>query len=89
MYLFVNIGLDAKAPTNCETTELRAPWTWVVSVQLNDKAEAERILKGLSEGGQMQMAFQRTLRSPGFGMCIDKSEIPWMANCAPATSGRG
>ena len=60
------------------------PAGFCVSVQLKDVAEAERIFKALSEGGQMQMAFQKTFWSPGFGMCIDKFEIPWMVNCAPA-----
>jgi PhnB protein len=55
-----------------------------VSVQITDVAEAERIFKGLSDGGQVQMAFQKTFWSPGFGMCIDKFEIPWMVNCTPA-----
>jgi len=30
------------------------------------------------------MEFQKTFWSPGFGMCIDKFEIPWMVNCVPA-----
>jgi len=55
-----------------------------VSVQVKDTAEAERIFKGLSEDGQVQIEFQKTFWSPGFGMCIDKFEVPWMVNCAPA-----
>lgn len=59
------------------------PTGFCVSVQVNDQADAERIFKALSEGGQVQMEFQKTFWSPGFGMCIDKFEIPWMVNCAP------
>jgi PhnB protein len=51
---------------------------------VKDSPEAERIFKRLSEGGQVQMEFQKTFWSPGFGMCIDKFEIPWMVNCAAA-----
>jgi PhnB protein len=46
-----------------------------------DHPQAERIFKGLAEGGTVQMAFQRTFWSPGFGMCTDKFDIPWMVNC--------
>jgi PhnB protein len=61
-----------------------SPTGFCVSVQLQDAAEAEGIFKELSEGGQVQMAFQKTFWSPGFGMCIDRFEVPWMVNCAPA-----
>jgi PhnB protein len=30
------------------------------------------------------MAFQQTFWSPGFGMCVDQSGIPWMVNCEQA-----
>lgn len=56
------------------------PAGFSVAVTVKDKAEGERIFKALSEGGQVQMAFQGTFWSPGFGMCIDKFEVPWMVN---------
>ena len=33
----------------------------------------------------MHAALEKTFWSPGFGMCTDKFEIPWMVNCATAT----
>ena len=51
-----------------------------VSIHVKDAAEAERIFKALSEGGEVQMAFQKTFWSPGFGMCVDQFGIPWMVN---------
>jgi PhnB protein len=56
------------------------PHGFSVCVTVKDAAEAERIFKGLSEGGQVQMPFEKTFWSPGFGMCIDKFEVPWMVN---------
>ena len=47
-----------------------------VSVQVKDKAEAEQIFNGLSKGGKVQMEFQQTFWSPGFGMCVDKFDVP-------------
>jgi len=59
------------------------PAGFCVSVQVNTTAEAERLFSALSVGGQIQMEFQKTFWSPGFGMCVDKFEIPWMINCSP------
>ena len=56
------------------------PAGFSVCVGVKDKAEAERVFKGLSEGGQVQMAMAETFWSPGFGMCIDKFGVPWMVN---------
>ncbi len=56
------------------------PAGFSVAVTVKEKAEAERIFKGLSEGGQVQMEMQKTFWSPAFGMCIDKFHVPWMVN---------
>ena len=57
------------------------PTGFCVSVQVNETAVAQQIFKGLSDGGKVQMEFQKTFWSPGFGMCTDKFDIPWMVNC--------
>ena len=51
-----------------------------VSLHVKDKAEGERLFKALSEGGNVQMPFEQTFWSPGFGMCVDRFGIPWMVN---------
>lgn len=60
------------------------PAGFSVAVTVKEKADAERIFSGLSEGGQVQMAMQQTFWSPAFGMCIDKFQVPWMVNCEGA-----
>jgi PhnB protein len=55
-----------------------------VSLHLKDIAEGERIFSALAENGNVQMAFQQTFWSPGFGMCVDQFGIPWMINCEQA-----
>jgi PhnB protein len=52
-----------------------------VSLHFNDVAEGERVFKGLSEGGTVQMPFQKTFWAERFGMCIDRFAILWMINC--------
>ena len=57
------------------------PKGFSVSIQLKDVAEGERIFNALAENGTVQMPFQATFWSPGFGMCVDRFDIPWMVNC--------
>jgi PhnB protein len=61
-----------------------SPTGFCVSVSVPEVATAEQIFKDLSEGGTVQMAFQNTFWSPGFGMCIDRFETPWMVSCESA-----
>ncbi len=56
------------------------PSGFSVAISLKDFAEGERIFKELSQGGQVQMPFEKTFWSPGFGMCVDRYDIPWMVN---------
>jgi len=60
------------------------PAGFSVSVNCKDVAEAERVYKALSEGGEVKMPFQKTFWSPGFGMFIDRYGIPWMINVEQA-----
>ncbi len=55
-----------------------------VSLHLKDIAECERIFNSLAENGTVQMPFQQTFWSLGFGMCVDRFGIPWMVNCEHA-----
>jgi PhnB protein len=54
------------------------------SVTLNmaqDRQGAERAFNALAAGGQVQMPFQKTFWSAGFGMLTDRFGVPWMVNC--------
>lgn len=53
-----------------------------VAVIVDTPDEAERIFKGLSEGGTIAMPMGETFFSRRFGMCEDKFGTPWMVNCA-------
>ena len=52
-----------------------------VSIGLKDRDKGEQIFNALAEGGTVQMPFQKTFWSSGFGMCVDRFGIPWMVNC--------
>ena len=57
------------------------PQGFSVSIQIKDVADGERIFNALAENGKVQMPFRATFWSPGFGMCVDRFDIPWMVNC--------
>lgn len=52
-----------------------------VSVGTPEYDDAQRIFNTLAEGGKINMPFQKTFWSSGFGMLVDRFGIPWMVNC--------
>jgi PhnB protein len=52
-----------------------------VALHLNGFAEGKRIFDALSQGGKVEMDFQKTFWAAGFGQCVDRFGIPWMVNC--------
>jgi PhnB protein len=58
------------------------PQGFSISIGAPTVPECERIFNALSEGGSIQMPFQKTFWSAGFGMFTDRFGIPWMVNCA-------
>ncbi|HYD50530.1 MAG TPA: VOC family protein [Terriglobales bacterium] len=53
-----------------------------VSIGVEDPAEAERIYRELSAGGQIRMELQETFWAQRFAMFTDRFGTPWMINCA-------
>jgi PhnB protein len=51
-----------------------------VSLICPDMKEAKRIFKAFADGGQVNLAFEKTFFAEGFGMVIDKYGTPWMVN---------
>ena len=61
-----------------------------VSVSVTSPVEGERIFKALAEGGKVDLPFQKTFWSPGFGMAVDRFGTPWMVNTSSSlTALRG
>ncbi|HSU04515.1 MAG TPA: VOC family protein [Acetobacteraceae bacterium] len=51
---------------------------FALSITASDEAEAERLFKALSDGGQVQMPLAKTFFSPLFGMVADRFGVSWM-----------
>jgi PhnB protein len=56
---------------------------FALSLTAADEAEADRLFNALADGGQVQMALDRTFFSPRFGMLADRFGVPWMVYVAP------
>jgi PhnB protein len=61
--------------------QYQKPQGFALQFNVNDGLEAERIFKGLSEHGTVQMPLQETFWAARFGTLVDQFGIPWMINC--------
>jgi PhnB protein len=53
-----------------------------VLIELNDTADAERIFRELSQGGDVKMPIQETFWAKRYGHVVDRFGTPWMINVA-------
>src|SRR5690606_39081715 len=51
-----------------------------ISITTDSRAEADRLFNGLSAGGQVTMAMNKTFWGEYFGMFTDKFGIAWMVS---------
>jgi PhnB protein len=77
----LTVGDNVLMASDAPPGRYEQPKGFSVSIQINDRAEAERIFNALSENGTVQMPFEQTFWAAGFGMCVDRFGIPWMVNC--------
>jgi len=54
----------------------------MLSIAVKDPAEAEKVFKALSDGGNVQMPLAKTFFSPSFGMLADRFGVNWMVIAA-------
>ena len=61
-----------------------APQGMYVSISVATPTDAGRIFNALAGHGKVNMPFQKTFWSSGFGIAVDRFGIPWMVNCEQA-----
>jgi PhnB protein len=54
---------------------------FMVTLGIDDPAEAERIYEAFSEGGTIEMPLTETFWAKKFAMLTDRFGTPWMINC--------
>jgi PhnB protein len=53
-----------------------------INLEPDTRAETDKLFKGLSEGGKVEMALQEMFWGDYFGSCTDKYGVQWMFNCS-------
>jgi PhnB protein len=82
----MHISLPISKETMIMGSDTGGEWTssfkqgnnFAISVNADSKEEADRIFKGLSQGGKVTMPMNNTFWGDYFGMWTDKFGINWM-----------
>ena len=75
----VTIGDDLLMGSDDPMSETVGPVQGImVSYDAKDRADAERVMAALAEGGTVTQELIPTFFSEGFGMCTDRFGVPWM-----------
>ena len=64
------------------------PAGFTINISVDEPAQAEKLFKALSEGGQVTMPMEETFLAQRFGMLVDQFGVPWMVNCEKPMGGQ-
>jgi PhnB protein len=81
MHGSVTIGGQVLMGGDVAPDRYEAPKGFSLSLQMKDPADAERIFRGLADGGLVVMPLERTFWAERFGVVVDRFGIPWSINC--------
>ena len=81
MHVRMDIGANMLLASDCPPNMFDKPQGFRVMFGVEKAAEGERVFNALSEGGTVQMPYQKTFWAHRFGMETDQFGIPWMVNC--------
>jgi PhnB protein len=84
MHACMRIGETAVMASDGRCTGQPSFKGFALSIAASDEAEAERLFKALSEGGQVQMPMAPTFFAKRFGMTADRFGVSWMVIAAAA-----
>lgn len=81
MHVALDVAGDTLMGSDAPPDHYAAPQGIYVSITPDSYSDGERIFNELSAGGKVELPFQKTFWSAGFGMTKDRFGIPWMVNC--------
>lgn len=84
MHARLVVGNEVLMGSDAPPDHYKQPTGFSVSLQIKDRADAERTFKALAENGTVQMPIQETFWADRFGTLVDRFGIPWMVNCDKA-----
>ncbi len=82
----LTLGDKTLAGADVLPEQYEKPQGFYVLLGVADPVGAERIFHTLAKDGVIQMPFQKTFWSPGFGVVVDQFAIPWEISCEQASS---
>ena len=57
---------------------LRPGNNFYIAIEADDADEADRLFAGLSAGGRVEMALEKTDWAEKYGSCVDRYDVQWM-----------
>ena len=89
MHIALNIGTTMLMGTDipAERGRVQAGNNFSLCINVDTKEDADRIFKGLSEGGNVEMPMRDTFWGDYFGMLIDQYQTQWMISYNPNFNG--
>jgi PhnB protein len=60
------------------------PQGFAATLGIAAPTRAKEVFEALAEGGRVQLPFQETFWSAGFGVLVDQFGVPWEINCERA-----
>ena len=84
MHASVKLGGQVLMGGDSAPDRYEAPKGFVLSVQMKDSGEAERVFHELATGGTVTLPLEKTFWAARFGMLVDRFGIPWQINCEGA-----
>lgn len=81
LHATLHAGEGVLTGADVRTDDYQAPQGFFVLLELRDVQRAEDIFRELAAGGVVQMPFQKTFWSPGFGVVVDRFDVPWEVTC--------
>ena len=82
MHVRLAVGDQVLMGSDSPPPHYQKPQGLQVAIATDKAADGERIFNALAENGTVTMPFQKTFwAAGGFGMLVDRFDIPWMVNC--------
>ena len=77
----IKVGDMTVMGADCPPGRYNKQQGFAVTLDFDKPEEAERVFKGLGEGGTVTMPMEKTFFAERFGMLVDRFAIPWMVMC--------
>jgi PhnB protein len=80
MHVTLQIDNQVLQGADAPPGQFTKPAGFCVATHFDDVAQGERVFNTLAQNGKVQVPFQATFWSKGFGMLIDQFGTPWIVN---------